>query len=327
VVEIQGVTCDGGGVGSGFLIGPRLVATAAHVVDQAVTIGLSAAGESITGVVIGLDASRDVALVRASRPFTGYVFSFAAVSPRVGDQVAAVGFPVGLPITFTQGSVSALDRSVSGEDLSLSDLIQTDAALNHGNSGGPLIDTQGHVIGLVVAGIEQAEGIGFAVSAKVAKPLLESWRDSPSRERPAECGTPIGPPVGGLIVGPLPDDADAAAIASTFEAYFGAVNIAEYRTAWGQLTPSAQQRHPLAEFIEDLSTSFGFDVRIHAFDRTSPDTKIAYITFTSLQAPGYGPEGENCTFWSLDYTMRLINGRWLIERADPHDGVGHVPCS
>lgn len=113
----------------------------AHVVNQSAALSLTAgengAGGTTSGVVVGIDSSTDVALVRVNRPISGHVFTLATAAPRVGQEVAAIGFPVGDPMTFTRGTVSGLDRTITLENVLRSGLIETDAAVNPGNSGGP----------------------------------------------------------------------------------------------------------------------------------------------------------------------------------------------
>ena len=99
VVRIETTACElwGGGSGSGFLVDDDLVATVAHVVDGARTVSLRTTDGVIRGEVIGSDLDREVALVRAVRPLGGHEFVFATESPEVTDQVAVLGFPIGLP--------------------------------------------------------------------------------------------------------------------------------------------------------------------------------------------------------------------------------------
>ena len=137
IIRIETTTCSGGEIGTGFIIGPRLIATVEHVVDGATAVELKRNGRVLgTGVVIGEDATRDVALVRSSAPISGRSCGSASRSPRLGESVAALGFPLGLPLTVTQGAVSGLARTIPIGGIERRDLVQTDAALNRGNSGG-----------------------------------------------------------------------------------------------------------------------------------------------------------------------------------------------
>jgi hypothetical protein len=325
VIRIEATSCGQSDIGTGFLIAPDLVATVNHVVADSVTIGLKSAGETTTGVIVGSDPSRDLALVRSDHPFTGYVFSLSDLPPEVGDAVAAMGYPENLPLTFTQGSVSGLNRTLSLGGLTLYGLIQTDAAVNPGNSGGPLLDTSGRVVGLVDAKLLNDEGIGYAIESDAAAPAFSSWEANGSPQTPANCPTPVGPPGAGDI--PLvPSGPDDAAMAETLAAYHNAINAGDYLTAWEQFTPAEQQRVTVDHLATADATSFGFDLLIHNITQTASDEAIVFLTFTSIQAPGYGPNGETCDDWTLDYTMRLIGSRWLIDHAGAHAGSTHTPC-
>ncbi|MER8448163.1 trypsin-like peptidase domain-containing protein [Mesorhizobium sp. M1066] len=160
-----------GGHGSGFVIAPDgLVVTNFHVVGDARTVRVSMPdGASSEGRVLGRDPDTDIALVRADG-------SFADVAPlgdskrlRRGQIAIAIGNPLGFEWTVTSGVVSALGRSMRASTGRLiDDVIQTDAALNPGNSGGPLVSSAGEVIGVNTAMIHGAQGIAFAVASNTA---------------------------------------------------------------------------------------------------------------------------------------------------------------
>ncbi|MGH3516213.1 MAG: S1C family serine protease [Haloechinothrix sp.] len=315
MAEIEAISCDGGGSGTGFLIEDGLVATAAHVVADATTVAVTV-GESVTtGRIIGFDPALDVALLETSRRIDGYRFVFAETPPRVGDPVAAIGFPEGNPMSLTQGVISGLEQG----------LIQTDAALNPGNSGGPLLDLDGDVLGVVVARHVYAEGIAWAVAGDEVEPQLDHWRRNPQAQPDPGCDDPFGP----AGTPTIPDDADQAAegIAWTLADYFTGINSADYSLAWDQLSPAAQQRSRYDEFAAGVSTSYDFNFAIHDVVRMGVDAVQLHLTFTSIQAPGLGPEGESCTDWSLDYTMRRFGERWFIDRVLGHaGGLPSQPC-
>lgn len=192
VVRIGASTCDSKSVGTGFLIGRRLVATVEHVVDGAATITLKQGARAVaTGTVIGEDTARDIALVQSSKPLGGAILPLATRAPQLGETVAALGFPLGLPLTVTQGSVSGLQRTIPINGSDRRNMVQTDAAVNPGNSGGPLLSVDsGQVVGLVDLGSNQANGIAFAVSAQVAQPLLQAWQVAPQPIATAVCANP-----------------------------------------------------------------------------------------------------------------------------------------
>src|SRR5687767_5885284 len=168
VIRVETTTCAGKSVGSGTLISPKLVATVEHVVAGARTIALKRSGKLLgTATVIGRDRTRDLALLRLSKATTGHQFRLARRLPEVGEAVAALGFPLGLPLTATRGTVSGLNRTLVVKGVKRRGMIQTDAAVNRGNSGGPLLAiATGEVLGLVDLLAADANGIAFAVSSK-----------------------------------------------------------------------------------------------------------------------------------------------------------------
>lgn len=196
IVRIQASGCDATEIGTGFMLGPRLVATVDHVVAGATSIKLLQGGRAVgTGTVIGEDPTRDVALVRTSAPLPGAVLQLATTPPALGEPVVALGFPLGLPLTSTQGAVSGVGRTVPIDGVRRRDMVQTDAAVNPGNSGGPLIDVDsGNVLGLVDLGSEEVNGIAFAVSTQIAQPLLQVWQQAPERVPTAACAEPTTVP-------------------------------------------------------------------------------------------------------------------------------------
>jgi len=130
--------------------------------------------------VIGWDKAMDLALIKTEKK-PDFVFSVVdRVIPQVGDTVLAIGSPVGLEKTVTSGIVSSLSRRF----LQIGDVIQIDAAVNHGNSGGPVIDTSGRLVGIVFAGIDQYQGLNFAVPAERLAAALPAMIKGGKAERP-----------------------------------------------------------------------------------------------------------------------------------------------
>jgi S1-C subfamily serine protease len=130
--------------------------------------------------VIGWDKAMDLALIKTEYT-PEYVYSVAdRIIPSVGDTVYAIGSPGGLEKTVTQGIVSALGRRF----LQIGDVVQIDAAVNHGNSGGPVVDMAGRLVGIVFAGIEQYPGLNFAVPAERLAAALPAMIAGAGAERP-----------------------------------------------------------------------------------------------------------------------------------------------
>jgi len=164
-------TCNRARTGTGFLVGPELMATAAHVVEDASSIQVELDGESVSADIFGVDLSHDLALLELAEEVDGHIFVFAPSDPDPGTRIAAIGYPLGEPKTLTEGTVSGLDRKIRTESGSYGGLLQTDTAINPGNSGGPLVDITGQVIGVAEAIRPEAQGIGFAVPATIARGL------------------------------------------------------------------------------------------------------------------------------------------------------------
>lgn len=167
----------GQGEGSGFVIHEDgYIVTNAHVIEDARSIEVEFAdGRSFDGEVVGIDTRTDLALVLvdADEPLP-IVALGDSESLRPGDWVVAIGAPFGLETSVTAGIVSALGRTnqaPEGREL-YEDFIQTDAPINPGNSGGPLLDINGHVVGVNTAVNRSATGIGFAIPIDMVKAIL-----------------------------------------------------------------------------------------------------------------------------------------------------------
>ncbi len=166
--------------GSGFVLDTEgHVVTNQHVVDGASDISVRFwDGSTYSAKIVGTDASTDLAVLTVDTPEAKLhpLTLGSSSSLAVGDGVIAVGSPFGLEGTVTSGIVSALHRQIeSPNGFSIDDAIQTDAAINHGNSGGPLLDSLGRVVG-VNSQIESEsggnDGVGFAVPSDTIEPIV-----------------------------------------------------------------------------------------------------------------------------------------------------------
>ena len=212
VVSIDVRTSTGEEQGTGMILQANgLVLTNAHVVSGALaggtmTVTRTGSTASLPATLVGVDVSNDVALIRITNASKLPVVTFGkSNSLEVGDSVVAIGNALGLAAgtpTVTQGIVSALGRTVAASNgtssETLSNLIQTDAAINPGNSGGPLLDANGHVIGMntAVAGTmndgTSAQNIGFAIpSSKIESLLATLIKGGPMTKKHGYLGVQI----------------------------------------------------------------------------------------------------------------------------------------
>jgi len=190
VVAIKAVTAEGEDEGTGIVLNEQgLILTNDHVIKGATSLSVDASGSSkktTSATIVGEEANQDLALIKVDpsglelKPLT----LASSSSVQVGDTVYAIGTPYGLEETFTKGIVSALNREIAAPDGSkISGAIQTDAALNPGNSGGPLLDEQGEVIGVnsqIASDAAQTEGsqpgstgVGFAISSNTVATVVK----------------------------------------------------------------------------------------------------------------------------------------------------------
>jgi putative serine protease PepD len=191
VVSIKAVTSEGEDTGTGIVLdGEGLILTNNHVIAEAANITVSpgkSSSVSRTATLVGQDANSDLALIKVDPSGLGLTpLKLVSSSPvQVGDPVYAIGNPYGLDETLTKGIVSALDREIAAPDgAKIGGAIQTDAALNPGNSGGPLLNDQGEVIGVNsqiasdAASVEGSQpgstGVGFAISSNTVAEVVKA---------------------------------------------------------------------------------------------------------------------------------------------------------
>lgn len=175
-------------LGSGFIVDPEgYIVTNDHMVEGAENITVVLNDQrKIQAKIVGTDTRTDLALIKidADSALPHLEWASSETRTRVGDWVLAIGNPFGLGGTVTAGIVSARSRDIqAGVN---DEFIQTDAAINHGNSGGPLIDVDGKVVGVNTALLSPNGtniGIGFAIPSSVAQPIVQELRKSGSVER------------------------------------------------------------------------------------------------------------------------------------------------
>ncbi|HEY5193772.1 MAG TPA: trypsin-like peptidase domain-containing protein [Solirubrobacteraceae bacterium] len=208
VVSIKAVTADGGDSGTGIVLNDEgLILTNNHVISGGTSITVSPGkSSSVTraATVVGTDPNSDLALIKVDPSGLGLqpLKLVSSSSVQVGDPVYALGNPYGLDETFTKGIVSALEREIAAPNgAAIKGVIQTDAPLNPGNSGGPLLNAQGDVIGVnsqIASDAAQTEGsqpgstgVGFAISSNTVSEVvktIESGGGATTQETEPESG-------------------------------------------------------------------------------------------------------------------------------------------
>ena len=203
--------------GSGFVIDERgHIVTNQHVVDGAGSIRVTFSdGSKASAKIVGEDASTDVAVIKvdvAASKLTPLRLADSS-SVQVGSDVVAIGSPFGLEGSLTTGVVSALDRTIKApNDYTIAGAIQTDAAINHGNSGGPLLDASGRVIGInaqIKSDSGGNDGVGFAIPSNTVKKVAGSLTADGAIEH-AYLGVQLGDGNGGATVGAVTAGSPAA---------------------------------------------------------------------------------------------------------------------
>lgn len=150
----------------------------------------------------------------------------------------------------------------------------------------------------------QASGVGASPEASPAAGV-----------QPASPSSPSSPPAATVSRA-----SERQQIEASLQAYFAGINAGDYRAAWEQFTARLKHRAPLAKFAAGDSSSHDSNVVVHWVKWTNSRTAIAYVTFSSTQDSAQGPNGDTADNWTLEYTMKLVNGRWLINGDVGHNG-------
>lgn len=212
--------------GSGVVVSDDgLIVTNAHVVSLTDQFGRTLRNPSVkirlsdgterTAKILGSQPDNDIALVKVDD--TGGLKAAEigdSDALQVGDDVVAIGnaLDLGSTPTVTKGIISAKDRDLDVDaNLTLHGLLQTDAAINHGNSGGALVNASGQVIGINSAGIPDAQNLGFAIASKIFQPLIEKLKTAPPAAARPVLGVTTTPSVDGVVVSGINSNSGAEA--------------------------------------------------------------------------------------------------------------------
>lgn len=248
-----------------------------------------------------------------------------------------MGHPRGLPLALTVGRVTSMNGSFDfGSGDALDNLIQTDAVVAPGSSGGPLIDRMGRVVGIVILKDLAAEGLMYAGDIQGSIGVLTDWRDAATVQRPAVC-------VGSLdldtiesfaadTIGATVDHPELARLQLTFAAYTQAINSGRAEDGFALLGPAITTNNSAAAWAEGQATSSLWGWTIRSIDQPVAGTLDVRSTFMSTQEAAFGFDGEStCTRW--DITHELVDGEldgrpfWFVNRSRATDGGGPVDCA
>ncbi|WP_336920786.1 serine protease [Aquipuribacter sp. SD81] len=343
---MQNVLCDGVATGSGAVVGTDLVVTAAHVVAGHATLQLLLGEQTATAEVVGYDEGNDIALLRSSQPLSGHRFEIAQVPADIGTEVAAIGYPLSGALSLAgPGIVSAYGEQVQyrwydGSTVEVYDLMRMTVPTNSGNSGGPVVDADGVIVGLVsgtrsslgeVVGedvvVDVVEGFKFAVPARVVADRMEQWADEAEPLEPQVCEATDESDQGTVVTTQV-DSVQADVVADVLFDYFDGITTGDYERAYAQLSEDRRSSLSLEQFRQEQATSYVYTVVVMDASADGDDIR-AQVTFTSTQDPAFGPDNLPCVTWLLDY--RLVPGGehgWSIQESGAVDGQPrYEPCT
>lgn len=332
VALVESVRCDGAGSGTGFLIDDDLVLTAAHVIEGSSQINLLLGDQLVPALVLGSNPAADIALLKTLRDMDGHHFELSAAEPRIGTNIAALGFPLldhvaeskraTAGFKFTEGAISGLNQIVQIGVINTDGAMQTDTALNSGNSGGPLINAAGDIVGMAIA-VQRGqsgdgpsvEGTAYAVPAHRLQEAAKQWQVAGNVQPLASCDAGEAPDK--FILTPIIDSQhdQAVYVAQSFAAHGTAINLGNYSEAFSYFTPAMQQH---AEGVDNwaagLATSYWASFNVYDIEG-SGDALEANVRLWTIQEPKYAPTGTEqwCSIWDNRYQMRWNESAWTID--------------
>lgn len=225
VLRIENAACDGSTfVGSGFVTGDWVVTNRHVVEDYSALVVRLADGRSLAPTRVLVSTKHDLALLKVPMPIPP--LKWTSTPPRVADEVAALGFPEAIGFSFAKGSVSALNVSLEYPGAPMRGLLQTDTAVNFGNSGGPLINRRGEVVGVVVLTLSNTEGLAFAIDATQAARFVSGQVGRPLAACTRRPAVLVG---SGSSAPPANTLSDAEKVVRSF---YAAIDAGDFATAW-----------------------------------------------------------------------------------------------
>jgi len=324
VGRLLSTSCAGAPMaGSGFVVDAHHVLTASHVVGGARQVSLRLTGAApVLGEIVGIDATTDTALVRTTAALAGPPLELAgAGETTTGTEVEALGYPLGdAELGTALARLTSVSESAVVNDHPAQDLLVVDATLRVGMSGGPVVDAQARVRGMVVAAIGGRGGRDSTASVALALPTallagkVEAWRTAVALAPDACAGeaSSTSARAPGLT---LHDGADAE-VAHTLWLLGSSLNAGQYPSAWGMLTAGQQGREgELAAWISRTGGQTRTEIEVLRATRDG-DRATAQARVRSTGADG------SCRSQAVGYQLRLERGIWLIDGVDADEPAG-----
>ena len=320
VVRVETNACDpeDGALGSGYLIDATHVVTVAHVIENARGLGdyrdiaVRSVDRGVTKArVVGIDPTRDLALLelKSSLAVTtagaALGLEFASRPAREGDAVVALGYPDGFPLGSFQGHVVGLNRSVTVDGRSLTGMLQYDASVTQGNSGGPVLSEDGRVVGLTDAGAEGTDALNLAITG--VSPYVLAWLAKPVIQPANNCVWDMGIDI-------RSQHAEASGIGTTVVEWLTGKGRG-YSTLFGEALKRAGSEQAYIDATEAVSrTSI---VLMPTVEWVSETADSAEVTYRETGAAG-------CTTHHVRLMLTTAMGWWKISSVT--DAEAPKPC-
>lgn len=323
VGQIRSTTCDGGWTGTGFLVSDQLILTAAHVVEGAHALTITFPDDEPRPVfVVGYRPDNDIALLRLDESVERPYLALADTAATIAQPVGVVGYPLGKSAQHVNtGIVSSVEDSAELNGHMIKRVLSLDAAINHGNSGGPVINNSRQVVGLISGTFldpnteEAAEGFHFAIPANRLRMLLDRYGDADARPF-AECEEEgrADAPLAELLV--RSDDEYAEELGTVLWTHGQAINESRYEAAWNLFTGSMQSRlKDMDDWASGLSTTYWLVVEVREVSELTDERAVVRTFVRTEQGAADGPDGQTCSIWPLNYTLVWNGDEWLIDKA------------
>ncbi|MFL0377839.1 trypsin-like peptidase domain-containing protein [Paenibacillus amylolyticus] len=290
------------GLGSGFLYNDQGdVVTNAHVVEGSKEVTIRTLNhEEYKGTVIGIGEETDIAVVRVPDLKKVKPLAIAKSKAETGDEILALGSPLGFENTVTTGIISGVGRSFEIAPYIYSNLYQISAPITHGNSGGPLINAEtGEVLGINSAVVEQEGGIGFSIPITSVLRQVQAWSKKPSSTSAVQTA-------GGNGSGSISASAKAEGVVTEF---YNNLNLSDYVTAYALLGSEWQSGTSYAKFREGyLNTSYVTIGEVSSIDKGNDGMEVTAVITADERR-----DGEYVTTkYRVTYQVASENGQLKI---------------